>query len=52
MAVQYTSHVKQTETQRGVNKDSVGGGNIFEYPPVEFLEKYHDVYQIVGFNWV
>ena len=43
---------------RGVNKDSVGGGKYFELgarsapnfflPP---LEKYHDVYQIIGFNW-
>ena len=44
---------------RGGYKDSVGGVKIFSlarearrnffYPP---LEKYHDVYQIIGFNWV
>ena len=42
---------------RGVNKDSVEGVNIknFFYPPRIFLpplEKYHDVYQIIGFSWV
>jgi len=51
---------------RGVNKDSVGGGKYFEfgarsapkffYPPLDFfyppLEKYHYVYQIIGFSWV
>ena len=46
-------------TGRGVNKDSVGGGKYLEfgarsapkffYPP---LEKYHYVYQIIGFSWV
>ena len=29
-------------TTRGGHKDSEGGG----------VEKYHDVYQIIGFNWV
>ena len=34
---------------RGGHKDSVGRMvNIFLPPP---LEKYHDVYQIIGFNW-
>jgi len=51
---------------RGGYKDSVGGvknSNLarearrnFFYPPLEFflppLEIYHDVYQIIGFNWV
>jgi len=40
--------------QGRVNKDSVGGGKFF--PPQKFppppLEKYHDVYQIIGFSWV
>ena len=50
---------------RGVNKDSVEGGKYFECgarsapkfflpPPRIFftppLEKYHDVYQIIGFS--
>ena len=34
---------------RGGDKDFVGRGKNFFYPP---LEKYHDVYQIIGFNWV
>jgi len=53
-------------TARGGHNDSVGGVNIFNlarearriffYPPLEIflpppLEKYHDVYQIIGFNW-
>ena len=51
---------------RGVNKDSVEGGKYFEcgaspkifVPPLRIfftpppLEKYHDVYQIIGFSWV
>ena len=51
---------------RGVHNDSVeGGGGILNlayvarqkkiYPSLEFftpVEKYHDVYQIIGFNWV
>ena len=38
-------------TSRGGYKDSVGCGKKPEFflPP---LEKYHDVYQIIGFNWV
>ena len=39
---------------RGVNKDSLVGVHFFT--PLEFfpppLEKYHDVYQSIGFNWV
>ena len=41
---------------RGVNKDSVGGVNFFTPPRIFFTppprEKYHDLYQITGFNWV
>ena len=42
---------------RGINKHSVGGGKFGEphkknLPPPPFLEKYHDVYQIIGFSWV
>ena len=52
---------------RGLDKDSVVGVKLFNlaheachhflYPSLEFflpppLEKYHDVYQIIGFNWV
>ena len=48
----------KNKRNRGGHKDSVGGVNIChlasEGRKIFFtpLEKYHDVYQIIGFNWV
>ena len=42
----------KNKRNRGGHKDSVGGVNICHFFPPPPLEKYHDVYQIIGFNWV
>ena len=46
----FYSNITKIRICKGVNQDYVKGVKFILTPPP--LEKYHDVYKIIGFNWV